>query len=153
MQNGYATKKKPLTTREQLALGLACTNDEDKLLVGVLVNTGMKLPEWVRMRAEHLDGRKLRVGKRTLRVSPRTARLIARWFGSADAMPLRERAAEYRLQAIAKRAGIRKKVTPDVLRRTFAQNAIANGVEFTHLRDHLGMTTEQMARLFSLYEE
>jgi integrase len=149
----YVAKKQPLPEKDQASIIAACDDDTDRLLVLVLLDTGLRLPEWSEIRPKNLQDAFLKVGARTLALTARTKRLLAARFGNGESrMPLRNRAAEYRLQMIAGRAGIKTKVTPDVLRRTFARNAVQGGMDPSTLRAHLNTSVEATARLFMTYD-
>jgi integrase/recombinase XerD len=60
------------------------------------------------------------------------------WFALQDEIALGDRAIQYMVKRIANRAGIIKKVTPHVLRHTFAINCIQKSISTRALQMFLG---------------
>ncbi len=143
--------KTALTKEEQQALDKACHDDVDRMILWGLLDTGMRIREWCNIDGwKVLDTQKtgdnlLNIGDgknaRKVPVSNRFLRVAAAYFQQnpvGSSMPLKARAAEYRLREIEARAGMKGRVTPATLRITFVTNSINRGIAEQDLRNILG---------------
>ena len=121
-----------------LALDATPEGKRDRVLVSLMIHTGVRLGDALRLEREDVD---LEAGELRLRrsknsreevvVLPATERMLeARlWiaertgilFVGRDGKPLSARHVQRRLREWAERAGISKRITPHMLRHTFAQ--------------------------------
>ncbi len=138
-------RRQPLSPEVQGALLGACLDHVDRLLVVVLLDTGLRISEFCRLRPEAIRwqrGTLVVTGKgevtREVPLTERARRILDVQFAVAGAIPIRPRAAQYRLRAIAERAGVAQKVSPHVLRHSFACNALQAGVDLRALQRALG---------------
>jgi site-specific recombinase XerD len=143
--------KTALTKEEQQALDKACHDDIDRLILWGLLDTGIRIREWCNIDGWRIiDTQKtgnnlLSIGDgkhaRKVPVSNRFLRVAVAYFQKnpvGGSMPLKARAAEYRLRDIEKRAGFSGRVTPATLRITFVTNSINRGMAEQDLRAILG---------------
>ncbi len=141
------------TPRTDTQLGL-----RDRALLAVLYGTGIRVSECAGLREGDVDGaaRLLRViGKggdeRTLPLSPLVAQALAQYraargpalkgaplFRGRAGASLTRGLIYQRVRTLAGRAQLPKKVTPHLLRHTFATHLIRNGENLVTLRDLLG---------------
>jgi len=143
----YVAKKQPLSKSKQAALLAACRDDVERLIVTVLLDVGLRLREWVALRRGNLIGHKLKVGNRKVTVPPRSLKLLKAWFKEHAKMPCRTRSADVTLRMVGERCGILK-LTPDVLRRSFAANCVADGWRPEDLQVQLDASVAATTRLY-----
>lgn len=146
-----------LTAEELERLREACTGYREKALLEFYVSTGCRLSEAVGLRAEQLDmtARSVSVtgkgGKeRTVYFSVRAKLMIGEYLRTrkgGDALfvsgrrpydALGSRAVENIIAALGRRAGIKRRVHPHLLRHTFATNALNAGMDITVIQKLLG---------------
>lgn len=138
-------KRLPLDPPEADALWLACRDERDKLIVAVLLETGIRVAEFCSLTPESILWQQDRLSvrgkgdkRRTVPLPLRARTQLATWFSSRDAIGLGTRAVELRVKAIAGRARIRKKVTPHVLRHTYSRDMLRRGISLRALQEALG---------------
>jgi len=147
----YAFVREPLNYDECDRLVNACQSFQEKLVVWVLLDTGLRVTEFCSIRKEHIHwqenclvvwgkggwyGRK---GKR--RMVPLTARartLLEVHFSTNEHMGFSSRTAQRVVKTVANRAMITKPVTPHTLRHSFAVNCVKRGVSTASLKKILG---------------
>lgn len=161
-------KREPLTRQERKELEGACRGWKEKVVVWGLLDTGLRLGEFVGIRYDRIDWQDKKVvvwgkarirpgckmcqgmgkladgkcpacGKR--RVVPLTDRLIAMFaqiFATEESLGMSRRTVERIVSRVARKAGVRKKVSPHVLRHTFAVHTLQKGVSLSALQRVLG---------------
>jgi len=154
-------------TREELAKLLnACQDDYEKLVIGLLM-TGIRVSELVNIRVSDID-----IDKRSIRVVgkgnkervvffadwlvPLLKRYLRRnnseWLFPSDMNPdqhVHYVTVERTLRRIVKRAGINKKVTPHVLRHTFATLSLASGLDIREIQELLGHSSLSSTQIYT----
>lgn len=155
----YQYKREPLTNEEADRLANACKTAIEKLVIYTLLDTGLRVSELASLKKDNLlwQDRRLVVygkggpyGKKSKRrVVPLTERaytLLSHFFSLQDKLDYAKRGIQMIVKRVAQRAGITKKVSPHVLRHTFAINCIKKGISTRSLQMFLGhdrlMTTE-----------
>ena len=147
-------KRSPLTMEEQQKLENACQSFKEKLVVWFLLDTGLRLSEFVNLKKEDIQWQERRIkvygkggpfGKGSkLRVIPLTNRafqLLESAFvmeNSIKSLKLSKRNVAFVLQRVANRAMITKKISPHVLRHTFAVSCIRKGMPTRVVQELLG---------------
>jgi len=168
-EEGHRSKKKPsrkkrvrqffqqpLEPEEADALYSACDDETDRLIVGVLLGTGLRLAEFHSLTVKSILHQQDRIrvygkgGKwRTAPLVDQRARaLLISWFAVHETIGIGKRAIQARLKRIAKRAGIKKKVSPHVLRHTFARTAVDRDVSTSALQQALGHKSLNTTQLY-----
>ena len=146
-----------LSEREVEALINSCSGTTERLIVSLLYTTGVRVSELVNIRVRDIDlsSQTIRVvgkgGKeRIVFFNDEVRELIelhikANMLDEEDYLLKSSRGnkmdyttVERRLKQIARRAGIRKKVTPHVLRHTFATHMLKRGINIRVLQELLG---------------
>lgn len=155
----YQYKREPLTYDEADRLASACQSAVEKIFIFTLVDTGLRVSELATLKKENLlwQDRRLIIygkggpyGKKTKRrIVPLTERaftVLSNFFSLQDKIDYSSRAIQKIVKRVAQRAGITKKVSPHVLRHTFAVTCIKRGISTRSLQQFLGhdrlMTTE-----------
>jgi integrase/recombinase XerD len=147
----YKHKRIPLTDEEASRLVSACRTQEEKLVIWTILDTGLRVEEFVSLSLQNTDlaNRRFKVaGKNTLgegkklRRVPITSRvhvLLNHHFAVNNDMGMTTRTANRIVHRVAIRAGIpRKDVSPHVLRHTFAVQSLRKGASLADLQVVLG---------------
>ena len=147
----YQYKREPLSSADVNKLLNACKGLTEKLIIYTLLDTGLRVSELSTLKKDQIQWQEKRIiifgkggpyGKKTKRrVIPMSERVniaMQSWFALQDEIELTDRAIQYMVKRIANRAGIIKKVTPHVLRHTFAINCIQKSISTRALQMFLG---------------
>lgn len=141
----------PLRAEDADAMCNACKNSREKLVVWTILDTGLRVSELCNLTPQNIlwqqeclsilgkGGMYGKMSKR--RVVPMTTRvkiLLEAYFAINDKFPVIPRTAQRMVKDIANRAKIKAKVTPHVLRHTFATNAIQKGISLPTVQKILG---------------
>lgn len=145
----YQYKRVPLNLDQVHALEHACLTFEDKLLVWLLLDTGLRIGEWQSLTPQNVNwqertltifgkGSRSQSKRRTVPVSNRSMALLEKHFAIRNDMNCSVRSAQRRVKSIANRAHIATPVSPHVLRHTFAILALMKGFSLPALQKILG---------------
>jgi len=147
----YQFVREPLSWEETDRLVNACKGFREKLIVWVLLDTGMRVHELCGLRRQDVHWQESHMvvwgkggpfgkqGKRRIvPLTERAKRLLEMQFMTSDRMGLNVRTAQRVVTQVANRALITKPVTPHVLRHTFAVNCVQQGVSTASLKKILG---------------
>jgi len=150
----YQYKRAPLDEEDQDKLVNACQNHREKLIIYLLLDTGMRLSELANLKKKNIKwqqgvievyGKGGIYGKqskrRTVPLSPKVRTILEIQIAMDDKEDLiifSPRTIQRMVEKVAERAGITNKVTPHVLRHTFSINAIRKGVNLRALQEALG---------------
>lgn len=120
-------RRPPLTSEEEEALLNAATNPIDRFILIVLLDTGLRVSEFCLLSKDDFDASKrlLRVkGKggylRVIPLTKRCFRLLEQFFKEHDNIKLTPRTVQKRLEKLSKRARLKRRISPHILRHTFA---------------------------------
>jgi integrase/recombinase XerD len=132
------------------------TGQRNKAILTAMANLGLRVSEVVNLKTDNIDltNHKLRVvnGKyakdRDLIIGPQTLEVLKQWnkrkkggkyfFNTIKGGKLQTRYVQAMVKRYAKRAGIKKNVTPHTLRHTFATNFYRQTKDIETLRSLLG---------------
>jgi len=147
----YQYKREPLNNEEIDRLVNACKNLKEKLVVWTLLDTGMRVSEFANIKKEEIqwqEGRIIIYGKggpygkkskrRVIPMSPRIKKLFELYFVEHDEIDFSVRTIQRLIKRIANKAIISKKVSPHVLRHTFAIMCIRRGISTRALMGLMG---------------
>ena len=159
----YQYKREPLTPEEANRLVNAADTHEEKLVVWVLLDTGLRVSELAGLTRKDVDwqstpprlvirGKGGPYGKKSKRrvvpvVARRSRALLEGHFALHDTLGLTIRTMHRLVRRVATRAGISRKTSPHVLRHTFSVDSIRKGVSLPALQRVLGhdhLTTTQI---------
>ena len=156
----YQYKREPLTGDEATRLANACNPHEEKLVVWVLLDTGLRVSELANLKRANLDWQTHRLmiygkggpfgSKSKRRVIPLSARiqpLIEGYFALHETFGFSTRTIQRMLKRLANRARISRAVSPHVLRHTFAVTAIQKGISLPALQRLLGGTSANALKI------
>ncbi len=157
-KKGFA--REPLSAEVQAQLLAACADHTDRLLVIVLLDTGLRISEWSGLVPAAVRWQRATVlvkGKgevvREVPLTERARKILEIQFAVSQTMPLRPRAAEYRVKKVAERAGIKQPVMPHVLRHSFACNALQAGVDLRALQRAMGHSRISITETYLNYSD
>jgi integrase/recombinase XerD len=138
-------KREPLEDDEILALRSNCRNFEEELVVNILLDTGLRVSELANLREDNISWQRnciTLIGKgskrRVVPMSKRVRLLLLDCFSKMHKFPLAMRTIQKYVKLVAERARIRKKVSPHVLRHTFAVTYLHKGGNLRALQAILG---------------
>jgi len=147
----YQFKREPLTQDEATRLANACQTHEERLVVWTLLDTGLRVAELAYLKRSNIDwqGHRLMIyGKggpygtkskrRVVPLSPRVQPLLEGHFAIYDTFGTTPRTIQRMMTRVANRAQVSRKVSPHVLRHTFAVSAIRKGISLPSLQRLLG---------------
>ncbi|MEM0023049.1 MAG: tyrosine-type recombinase/integrase [Thermofilaceae archaeon] len=155
-----------LTQEEVQAMIDSADNLRDKLIISLLFCTGMRVSELASIEAQDVDleegGIRVR-GKggkeRVVFFDSRTRELLEQYLRSANVdhylFPGRKGGhihyvtVERIVRKLARRAGIKKKVTPHVLRHSFATLSLSKGMDVREIQELLGHASLRTTQVYT----
>jgi len=157
-----------LSKQEVKALIGACVTDKSRLLVELLYSSGMRVSECLNLRVEDVDfnenicvvkqgkGKKDRITVLSQRVTQSLQDFLKKQgfsygliFRNKHGRALSVRNAQKIVSRAAKRAGIRKRVTPHKLRHSFATHLLDSGVSIRIIQELLGHSNLQTTQIYT----
>ena len=157
----YQYTREPLTADEADRLANACETPTERLVVWTLLDTGSRIGELCGLTSKDVlwQQRQLRFkgkggpyGKKSkVRVVPMSHRvraLMEHHFALEKAFPVRVRRAQDIVKEVADRATITRKVSPHVLRHTFATTALQKGISLATVQKILGHDRLQTTAIY-----
>ena len=141
----FEYKREPLEEYEIEQMRKNCKSFEEELVVNVLLETGLRVSELSRLREENCSWQRsciTLIGKgnrrRVIPMSNTTRFYLSAIFKNEPKIPLASRTIQKYVQDVAERARIKKKVSPHVLRHTFAVCYLHRGGNLRALQGILG---------------
>ncbi len=141
-------KREPLEDDEVELLKKNCKNFEEELCVNLLLETGMRVSELSNLNEENISWQRgciTLIGKggrrRVIPISSLARFYLTQLFSKEIRFPLAIRTIHKYVKLVAERARIKKKVSPHVLRHTFAVTYLHRGGNIRALQEILGHST------------
>ena len=147
----YQYKREPLSNEEMDKLANAAESFEEKLVIFVLLDTGLRVAELAGLTKDkiHWQERRLIIygkggpyGKKTKRrvipMTDRVRQVLEHHFTFENTLGISSRTIQRIVKRVANRAGITKPVSPHVLRHTFSVTCIKKGISTRALMQLLG---------------
>lgn len=155
-------KKLPdvLTKDEVNKLLQNASNKRDLAIIRLLYASGLRVSELVALDRDSIEGNQIRVrsgkGKkdRVVYIDDGTVRILNEYLnekkdGSDKLFEITVRNIQKIVKKTAERAGIKKKVSPHVLRHSFATHLLENGADIVVIRDLLGHTNLSTTQIYT----
>ena len=147
----YQYVREPLRNKEADRLCQVCGDAQEKLIIWVLLDTGMRVSElcalnpsqilW-QQKAIRVSGKGGPYGKKSKKcvipMSKRVQTLLEHYFALHEKWPVGPRQVQKIVKAIANRARLIQAVTPHILRHTFATLALQKGISLAAVQKILG---------------
>ena len=141
----FEYKREPLEEYEMEQLRKNCKSFDEELVVNVLLETGLRVSELARLREDNCSWQRsciTLIGKgnkrRVIPMSNTTRFYLTAIFKDQPKIHLASRTIQKYVQNVAERARIKKKVSPHVLRHTFAVCYLHRGGNLRALQSILG---------------
>jgi len=148
----YQYRREPLTAEEEDRLVNACQTHDEKLVVWTLLDTGLRVSELSSLASQNVLWQEKRIvvygkggpyGKKTKRrvvpLTDRARKLLEIQFATSEnGIGLSTRTIQRIITRVANKAIVTKKVTPHVLRHTFAVRCVQKGISTRALQEFLG---------------
>jgi integrase/recombinase XerD len=148
--------KEPLTVEEVDRICNACNNFKEKLIIWVLIDTGLRVSEFHDLKAENImwyqSAIRVKSKKnqkpRVVHMTQRVKTLLEHYFALNDSVDLCIRQIQRIVARVANRARINKSVTPHILRHTFATLALQRNVSIAAVQKALGHTSIKTTEIY-----
>ncbi|MBE9527513.1 MAG: phage integrase family protein, partial [Proteobacteria bacterium] len=147
----YQYVREPLRAEEADRLCQACETMQEKLIIWVLMDTGLRVSELCSLTPQNIlwQQKTIRVSgkggpygkkskKRVVPMSKRVQTLLEHYFAINDKWPIGSRQVQKIVKNIANKAQISQQVTPHILRHTFATLALQKGISLAAVQKILG---------------
>ena len=144
-------KREPLTTEEADEMYQYCNSLKDKLVVWILLETGLRVSELCSLTIQNIlwQQKSIRINgkggiygkktkKRVVPMSKKVQSLLENYFAINDKFPVGVRQVQKIVKKVANRTQIKKNVTPHILRHTFATLALQKNISLATIQKVLG---------------
>jgi len=156
-----------LNTREISKMIAVTDNIKHKLIIMFGYSSGLRLNEINRIRLSDIDrdrmqlrveqgkGKKDRYTKLSKRILPRLDQYIEEYspkdllFTGPSGKLYSDRSIQEIVKTAAQKAGVLKKVTPRILRHTFATHSLENGVDLRYIQAMLGHASSKTTEIYT----
>ncbi len=156
-----------LNTQEILKMIQVTENIKHKLIIMFGYSSGLRLNEINRIKLSDIDrdrmqlrveqgkGKKDRYTKLSYRILPELDRYIEEYspkdllFTGPGGGIYSDRSIQEVVKAAAQKAGVLKKVTPKILRHTFATHSLENGVDLRYIQSMLGHASSKTTEIYT----
>jgi integrase/recombinase XerD len=157
-KNKMIYKREPLEDDEIVLLKQACKTFEESVVINVLLETGMRVSELGKLTRDQISWQRdciTTVGKggkrRVIPMSSKTRFYLSEYFKDKTRIKFGDRWIQKIVKNVAERAKIMKKVSPHVLRHTFAVCYLHKGGNIRALQGILGHSHIQTTDVYLNY--
>jgi integrase/recombinase XerD len=147
----YQYAREPLRTEEADKLCHACETVLEKLIIWILLDTGLRVSELCGLNPQNIlwQQKTIRISgkdgpygklskKRIIPMSKRVQTLLEHYFAINDKWPIGKRQVQKIVKRVANRAKLTQNITPHILRHTFATLTLQKGISLAAVQKMLG---------------
>jgi integrase/recombinase XerD len=147
----YQYLREPLRAEEADNLANACKTSEEKLIIWTLLDTGLRVSELCSLTTQNILWQQKAIAisgkggphgkrskKRVVPMSRRIQPLLEHYFAINEKWFIGIRQAQKIVSNIANRAQLSQKISPHILRHTFATLALQKGISIAAVQKILG---------------
>ncbi|MCK4608424.1 MAG: tyrosine-type recombinase/integrase [Gammaproteobacteria bacterium] len=147
----YQYVREPLRAEEADRLCQACNDMQEKLVIWVLLDTGLRASELCSLTPQQIlwQQKSMRITgkggpygkkskKRVVPMSERVKTLLEHYFALNNKWPVGIRQVQKIVKNVANKAQLTQNVTPHILRHTFATLALQKGISLAAVQKILG---------------
>jgi len=147
----YQYVREPLRAEEVDRLCQTCETTQEKLIIWVLLDTGLRVSELCSLTPQNIlwQQKTIRISgkggpygkkskKRVVPMSKRVQTLLEHYFAINNKWPVGLRQVQKIVKHVANKAQLTQHVTPHVLRHTFATLALQKGISLAAVQKILG---------------
>ena len=150
-----------LTKEQILAMIEATNNEKHKIIIELLYSSGLRLQELINLKYEDIDfvektihvkqgkGRKDRITIVSRRVLDRLGKQGSGYVLKGRNTKYAKRSVQEVLKQLAKKAGIQQKVTPHLLRHSFATHLLEQGLDIRYIQSLLGHNNLETTQIYT----
>lgn len=157
----YSILCQPLEDWECRVLSDAARDDRERLIVAVILGSGLRISEFRALRREDLYPDRgyavaknlKRGGTKQVPVTPQAMLLLLSWLAGRHRVGYSSQWWWVILKRVAARAGVSRNVNPRVLRHTFAVRALRSGVDIRSLQAALGHSALAITEQYLKYSD
>lgn len=154
-RNTREFKREPLTEEEKNALEAAAQTFKEQLIIFTLLDTGLRVSELAKLTSDRIEWSYNRISlygkggvRRVVHLPERTKKLLDAHFSHRKDFGIPVRTIQHIVGVVGRRAGIRKRVHPHILRHTFSITAIKRGINPKVLQVILGHTRLETTNIY-----
>ena len=141
----WTYKREPLEDNEADLLRRNCKSFEEELVINVRLDTGMRVSELAHLEEQNVAWQRSCINltgkggrRRVIPMSDLVRFYLTHTFSKQSRVPLAIRTIEKYVKVVAERARLKKKVSPHILRHTFAVTYLHRGGNLRALQAILG---------------
>lgn len=150
-----------LSKKDIFAMIDSTNNEKHKIIVELLYSTGMRLQELVNLKYDHIDfenktilvkqgkGQKDRITIVSQRVLDRLDRQGIDYVLKGRHGKYSKKSVQQVVTRLAKQVGIKSKVTPHILRHSFATHLLENGTDLRYIQALLGHARLETTQIYT----
>ena len=144
----------PLNGKEVLALKKACFDFEEDFIITIFLETGISITDLVNLKKSNICWMKhsyIKINNKKIPINNNVKEYLKEFFKDKTKFKYKERWVQKLVHRIGKKVRINKRVTPQVLRHTFAVGYLNEGGDPKKLKEILGHAHQQTTNQYKTY--